>query len=79
VLRPLWGKPLTIAVPAEVGGHGGGDVRLLEDLFTPERPRDPLRRAADHVAGAMAALTGIAANTSFATGLPVRVADLVRF
>ena len=79
VLRPLWGQPLTIAVPAAAGGHGGGDVRLLEDLFNPERPPDPLRRAADHVAGAMAALTGIAANTSFATALPVRVADLVRF
>jgi predicted dehydrogenase len=78
VLRPLWGKPLAIAVPAAAEGHGGGDVRLLEDLFNPERPPDPLRRAADHVAGAMAALTGIAANTSFATGLPVRVADLVR-
>src|ERR671932_141431 len=63
VLRPLWGQPLTIAVPAAAGGHGGGDARLLEDLFNPERTHDPLRRAADHVAGAMAALTGIAANT----------------
>jgi predicted dehydrogenase len=78
-LRPLWGKPLAIAVPSEAGGHGGGDTRLLEDLFSPRRSADPLGRAADQVAGAMAALTGIAANTSFRTGAPVKIADLVQF
>lgn len=35
-------------------------------------------RAADHVSGALSILTGIAANQSFATRLPVRVPDLVR-
>ncbi len=79
VLRPLWGKPLVVPVAQEQGGHGGGDVRLLEDLFRRERPADPLGRAAGHIDGAMSILTGIAANRSFATGLPVRVADLVRF
>jgi hypothetical protein len=38
-----------------------------------------LGRAADHLAGAMSILTGIAPNQSFATGLAVRVSDLVRF
>jgi len=78
-LRPLWGRPMAIAVPSEAGGHGGGDTRLLEDLFSPQPAPDPLGRAADQVAGAMAALTGIAANTAFRTGAPVRIADLVRF
>jgi hypothetical protein len=40
---------------------------------------DPLGRAAGHVDGAMSILTGIAANRSMATGLPVTVANLVNF
>jgi len=50
----------------------------LNDIFgTPEE--DPFHRAASHVDGAMSILTGIAANTSIRTGMPVKVADLVRF
>jgi hypothetical protein len=79
LLRPLWGKPRVVSVDDEAGGHAGGDVRLLADLFGAERPADPLGRAASHVDGALAVLTGIAANRSFATGRPVDVADLVRF
>ena len=47
ILQPLWGKPFTALVEADQGGHGGGDVRLLEDLFAPARSPDPLgaRRA----------------------------------
>ncbi len=77
-LRPLWGKPVPIELPsAGEGGHGGGDTRMLDDIFKGAGD-DPLGRAADHVAGAMSILTGVAANRAFATGLPVRVADLVR-
>ena len=90
-MRPLWGQPQVVGVAAETGGHAGGgveaeagghaggDVRLLEDLFGAERRADPLGRAASHVDGALAVLTGIAANRSFATGQPVDVSDLVRF
>ena len=80
VLRPLWGKPLVVPVQEETGagGHGGGDVRLLADLFSPERPPDPLGRAAGHREGALSILTGIAANRSFVTGQPVQVAELVQ-
>lgn len=79
LLRPLHSKPLQIEVTTEEGGHGGGDQRLLDDIFNPNRQEDPLKRAANHVSGAMSILTGIAANRSFATGLPVQVADLVKF
>jgi hypothetical protein len=61
------------------GGHGGADRRLLEDLFSPVQRDDPLGHRADHLQGAMSILTGIAANQSFNTGLPVRIDDLVRF
>ena len=68
-------------MPIEVGqgGHGGGDIRLLEDLFGLERQPDPLHRAAGHRDGARSILTGIAANQAMRTGMPVRVADLVKF
>ncbi len=79
ILRPLWGKPLAVPIPEGKGGHGGGDVRLLEDLFRREQSADALGRAAGHRDGALAALTGIAANQSLRTGRPVAVADLVRF
>ena len=78
LLRPHWRPSVAIEVPAGRGGHGGGDVRLLEDLFIGGQA-DPLGRAADHRDGAMSILTGIAANRSFATGLPVDVDSLVRF
>ena len=77
-LRPHWSKPQTIVVPEIEGGHGGGDDRLLEDIFIGDKA-DPLGRAAGHIDGAMSILTGIAANKSFATGLPVDVDTLVKF
>ncbi len=59
------------------GGHGGGDKRLLDDIFLPNPEADPLERAANHVGGCQSILTGIAANKSFQTGLPVRVSTLL--
>ena len=50
---------------------------MLEDIFGTIKPADPLGRAADHLDGARSILTGIAANESFRTGLPVRVDDLL--
>ena len=75
---PMFGEPYEVEVKEGKGGHGGGDPVLLNDLFgTPEE--DPFNRAASHVDGAMSILTGIAANKSIATGLPVNIDDLVKF
>ena len=62
-----------------MGGHGGGDMPLLDDVFSDNPPPDPLKRAASHVDGAYSILTGIAANQSIATGKPVEIASLVKF
>ncbi len=79
LVRPLWGKPLSVEIESGgEGGHGGGDQRLLDDVFIGVQD-DLLGRAANHVDGAMSILTGIAANKSFATGLPVYVPDLIKF
>src|SRR5690606_25629506 len=77
-LRPLWEAPREIPIVEGEGGHGGGDRRLLDDLFgPPAATSDPLGRAAGHLDGAYAMLVGAAANRSFATEMPVRIADLV--
>jgi predicted dehydrogenase len=59
------------------GGHGGGDVLMLRDIFEPAPDSDPYLRAADQRSGAYSILTGIAANISMASGQAVNVADLV--
>ncbi|MGW6904272.1 hypothetical protein [Streptomyces sp. NPDC054940] len=58
------------------GGHGGGDIRMLQDLFGTPAP-DTLHRAADASDGARSLVTGLAANRSFETGLPARARDLL--
>ena len=76
---PMWGVPYEVEIPEAAGGHGGGDPALLDDIFSDNPTPDPLRRAASHIDGAMSILTGIAANKSIATGMPVNVKDLVEF
>jgi predicted dehydrogenase len=79
LIRPQWGKPLRVEIDSgSEGGHGGGDKRLLDDIFIGGQD-DPLHRAADHVDGAMSILTGIAANKSLASGQPTQIAGLVQF
>ncbi|GGD84287.1 Gfo/Idh/MocA family oxidoreductase [Paenibacillus nasutitermitis] len=77
-IYPMFDAPYTVKVEEGEGGHGGGDPVLLNDVFGEPVP-DKFNRAADHRDGAMSILTGIAANRSIRTGLPVQVSDLVKF
>jgi len=52
-------------------------VRLLNDLFVGVKD-NRLGHAAGLLDGAKSILTGIAANESFKTGLPVKVSNLVK-
>lgn len=74
---PMFAEPYDVQVAEGVGGHGGGDRVMLEDIFGTPEP-DRFRRAASHIDGVKSILTGIAGNISIRTGQPVRVADLVR-
>ncbi len=74
---PHFAAPYEVEIPEAAGGHGGGDEGLLEDLFGSEKREDPLGSRADYRAGAWSILTGIAANRSMATGVMVRVGELV--
>lgn len=72
---PMFGESYEVPVVQGVGGHGGGDEVMLNDLFGTPQP-DPLSRAADYQDGALSILTGIAANRSLRTELPVKIKDL---
>ena len=79
IFQPLWGKAQAISYEeTDKAGHGGGDKRMLKDIFAGVED-DPLGHAAGYIDGAKSILSGIAANKSIATGVPVRVADLVKF
>ncbi len=76
-LQKLWGKPQEISWKKNDGGHGGGDKRLLDDIFLGAGD-DPLKTAAGHLDGAKSILVGIAANKSFATGTLIKIDDLFK-
>ena len=77
-LLPLSGKVEEITPPGtnEIG-HGGGDRRMLQDIFDPNREEDPLGRAADHTAGIYSIAVGIAGNMSLAREVPVAISEVV--
>lgn len=75
---PHFGTPYSVEVWEGQGGHGGGDILLLEDVLLPEKREDKYRRAADQRSGAYSILTGVAANKSIATGERVVIDDLVQ-
>ena len=59
------------------GGHGGGDLPLLDDIFGSDVKDDIYMRAADHRAGAYSILTGVAANLSMAEKKEIIINELV--
>ncbi|MEJ3743059.1 Gfo/Idh/MocA family oxidoreductase [Actinomycetes bacterium KLBMP 9797] len=75
-VRPYWAQPRQVPVPGYTrAGHGGADARMTGVLFGGET--DPMNRSASARDGALALLTGLAANQSFETGQPVKVSDLL--
>ncbi|ESQ81372.1 Gfo/Idh/MocA family protein [Asticcacaulis sp. YBE204] len=76
-LIPLRQAAQIIPLRTGAGSHGGGDAVMLNDLFNPAAPADPLMRAADERGGAASILIGAAANRCFETGQPVRIDSLI--
>jgi hypothetical protein len=73
---PMFGTSYDVSVSAAEGGHGGADPVMLEQIFSPEPPADPLNRAASHVDGAVSVLTGFAANEAIRTNKQIAIDDL---
>ena len=79
VVQKHWERARRVPIPDGIGGHGGGDAILLQDVFRGpvDGPRfDPLGRPAGYVDGVRAVAVGISGNASLASGLPVVVEDL---
>lgn len=74
---PLRAPAYAVPVQEGVGGHGGGDRIMLDDIFSPVPTADKFMRASDERAGAASILTGIAANEAIRTGRTVEIANLV--
>jgi len=78
LIRPHWESPYEVEiVEASEGGHGGGDDRLLRDIFVGVE-NDPLGHSADHIQGLQSIMTGIAANQSMRENGPVNIRDMIR-
>ncbi|VVM32894.1 Gfo/Idh/MocA family protein [Terribacillus sp. AE2B 122] len=76
LVSPMFDVPYEVQVENGIGGHGGGDTLLLQDLFGNPKP-DPFNRAATHIDGAMSIMTGIAGNHSLKSGNAVNIDDLI--
>ena len=76
-LIPEFSPPQVLEVHSAAGGHGGGDPVLLDDIFLPNRPADPLGRAATQRDGAYSIMVGIAAYHSIDQRRAITVADLL--
>ncbi|MGC5013407.1 Gfo/Idh/MocA family protein [Streptosporangium sp. DT93] len=74
VLQRHWQEAEEVAISAGAGGHGGGDVLMLNDIFRGVSD-DPLRRQAGHRAGVASVMVGVSANLSAASGAPVLLED----
>ena len=70
-----WERAHEVPIPEGKGGHGGGDVRLLDDLFRGDG-NDPLGHRAGWQAGLRSVAIGICANESMISGQTVPVDSL---
>ena len=75
IVQRHWGPAGEVEIPMGEGAHGGGDAKLLRDLFHGPDD-DPLGRPAGYLDGVRSVAVGIAGNESLKTGLPVMIAEL---
>ncbi len=73
---PIFGGVQSFSVDRLDGKHGGGDDRLRDMLFLPDRADTKGVMAGTH-AGAMSILIGTAANYSMANNSPISIKDLI--
>jgi predicted dehydrogenase len=64
-----------VPIPEAAGGHGGGDIQLLADVFRGVQD-DPLRRSATWLDGVCSMAVGLAGNRSLETGRAIRIEEL---
>ncbi len=80
ILRKSFNKnPPVVERPKAEEGHGGGDDRLRDAIFRPEKTKLPAHlKLPGSRAGAMSCMTGVAARKSVQSGRPVKISELVK-
>ncbi len=76
IVHPMFGNAYEIELETAEGGHGGADPLLAEQIFSPNPPEEKDGRNAGPYQGAASIMIGVAANKSFASGLPVTIHDV---
>lgn len=81
-VQSLWGDRENIPFETGVGGHGGGDEAMLDQIFGPRPGHEASKTAverlsANEIDGALAMAVGLAANESFKTGNLVKIDELL--
>ncbi|NEB77424.1 Gfo/Idh/MocA family oxidoreductase [Streptomyces sp. SID14478] len=82
LLRPLWEAPREIPYESASGSHGGGDLRMLKELFgslgdgSDAGAAPAAGKGATARDGALALAVGVAGNASLVSGVPVETAGL---
>ena len=74
-LQRHWQPAQEIPISEGAGGHGGGDVLLLRDVFAGPG-EDRLERPSDYKDGLRSISVGMMGNASLASGRPVTLEDL---
>ena len=75
LLQRHWERAQVVEIVNGEGAHGGGDERLLNDLFRGAGD-DPLAHAAGYLDGVRSVAVGIAGNVSLGSDAAVRIAEL---
>lgn len=76
IIHKLWSKQEMVNVPYNRRGHGGGDVKLHDQVFKHPEKQDAFKHMAGTRDGAMSILVGIAARNSIESGEPVKIGSL---
>lgn len=72
------GEVISYSIKKSAGGHGGGDERLQDMLFSKSNIPDPLGHFAGSLDGAKSIMIGICANKSIAEKKPFFVRQLLK-
>lgn len=75
IVQRHWESAREVEIPGGEGAHGGGDIRMMRDLFVGPS-EDPLGRPAGYEDGVRAVAVGIAGNQSLISGQAVRTDEL---
>ncbi len=77
MVYPLFAEPYEVPAEQHTGDHGGGDPRMLRELFATKQEGNVLHQQATSFDGAMSILVGVAARRSIERQQIIWIEDLL--